>query len=431
MTLERFGAMTYGRGDIVHVPVVRAGNWIFGTGLRATAADGMLDPSVHKPGRPLDVPPKAQREAQLIFERLRSQLQQAGGSIDRVARLDQYYPDPRNVDPYHIARKQALSGQVAPSTSIIVRRLLNLDAAMDVQVIAPTSASGYAVQRVTRTNLDAPQTSGYAPCVRVGDLVFVAGQLARDATGNIAPEAMPPPGQQWNGTRITLETDYLVAKRLVPALDAAGSRLDLVLKAQVYLAHEEDLPAFWQSWSRAFAGRVPPTTVVPVGHPAFGTRDATIEVNVIAAHETARARIRDIDCEVPLIGRDMMPARALDGVLFVAGLMAIDEDGLVPSARIEPSAPFYHDSARAQMAAVLESASRIFSAAGTNIANVVRALQFHSDLGDFHGAYAEWERAGVQHGVPFSAVEVAPGLFIPGARLIVDLWGYVPDANAA
>ena len=67
-------------------------------------------------------------------------------------------------------------------------------------------------------------------------------------------------------------------KRLVPALEAAGSSLDAVLKAQVYLSHAEDLPFFWQSWAEAFGKRVPPTTVVPVRHPAFGTREATIEV---------------------------------------------------------------------------------------------------------------------------------------------------------
>ncbi len=75
-------------------------------------------------------------------------------------------------------------------------------------------------------------------------MIFVAGQPARDGSGNIAPEAQVPDGQMWNGTRIKLETDYLVQKRLVPALEAAGSQLGLVLKAQVYLSHGEDLAAF-------------------------------------------------------------------------------------------------------------------------------------------------------------------------------------------
>jgi enamine deaminase RidA (YjgF/YER057c/UK114 family) len=426
MTIERFGTAAYGNGDIIHVPIVRAGNWVFGTGLRATLANGLIDASILKEGRPLDAPPKPQREAQSIFARMRTQLGEAGSGLARVARLDQYYPDPRAVDPYHVARKAALSGQVAPSTSIIVKRLLNLNADMDVQVIAATNASGYAIERV-QADLGAPQTSGYAPCLRVGDMIFVAGQLARDDSGNIAAQAMPPAGQQWNGTRIKLETDYLFHQRLLPALAAAGSHPDLVLKAQVYLSHPEDLPAFWQSWSQAFGRRIPPTTIVPVCHPAFGTLAATIEVNLIAAHASAHARVRDIACDVELIGRGMVPAVTFDGLLFAAGLMAIDADGLSPAAQSQPSAPFYHDSARAQMADILAKAKRLFTAAGTDLSNVVRALHFHSDLAEFHRTCTQWADASGEVGVPFSAVEVAPQMFVPGARLILDLWGYAPD----
>jgi enamine deaminase RidA (YjgF/YER057c/UK114 family) len=424
-SIERFGAAAYGNGDVVHVPVVRAGNWVFATGLRATAAHGLIDPAVLREGRPLDAPPKAQREAHYIFERLEARLREAGSAMERVARLDQYYTDPRSVDPYHAARRQAMAGQVAPSTSVIVDRLLNLDAAMDVQALAATTASGYRPERV-QAGLNAPQTSGYAPCLRVGKLVFVAGQLARDAVGELAAEALPLPGQQWNGTRIRLETDYLVRKRLVPALEAAGSGLDAVLKAQVYLSHPEDLPFFWQSWAEAFGERMPPTTVVPVRHPAFGTREATIEVNLVAAHGAARAEVRDVECEVPLLCAGMLPARKLDGLLFVAGLMALDQDGLAPTARIRPSAPFYHDAAHAQMADILQKAQAIFRAAGSELANVTRALQFHADLADFHPSYREWDNALGGSGVPFSALQVSPEMFVPGARLIVDLWGYAP-----
>jgi enamine deaminase RidA (YjgF/YER057c/UK114 family) len=422
MKLERYGTTTYGDGQVVHVPIVRAGNWIFATGLRATAEDGLIDGAVLRCGRPLDPPPKAQREAAFIFQRLQRQLAEAGGAIDRIARLDQYYPDASSVDPYHVARKQALSGQVAPSTSIIVRRLLNLNAAMDVQAIAPTLESGYAIERV-KAALSAPGTSGYAPCLRVGDLVFVAGQLARDASGNIAAEAMRPVGQSWNGTPIRLETHYLVHKRLLPALTAAGSSLDLVLKAQVYLSHEQDFPAFWQSWSEAFGGAVPPTTIVPVSHPAFGTRDATIEINVIAAHASARSRVRDIECDVELIAPGMLPARSFDGLLFVAGLMALDPDGLAASARCPASAPFYADTAALQMRDILKKARAIFDAAGADLRNVVRALQFHTDLADFRPAFMEWQPFTGDVGVPFTAIEVARGLFVPGARVLVDLWG--------
>lgn len=425
MPITRYGTRAYGAG-VVHTPIVRAAHWVFGTGLRAIRPDGLMNPEVIRPGRPLGVPPQAQREAAAIFRDMDAQLDAAGSALNKVARLDQYYPSPAFVDPYHEVRKAALADQVAPSTSVVVSRLLNLDASMDVQVMAATLDSGYECRSAATDRLNVPQTSGYAPCLRVGDMIFVAGQLARDDSGNIAASAMVPAGQQWNGTRIRRETDYLIRERLISALMAAGSHRGLVLKAQVYLSHAEDLPAFWQSWSRAFNGRVPPTTVVPVRHPAFGTRDATIEVNLVAAHESAAARVRDVDCDVALIADDMIPARVFDGVLFVAGLMAVENGGLCAAAAVPPNAPFYHDSVHAQMTDILAKAKRIFAAAGTSLDQTVRALHFHADLAQFRSGFMAWDDDLRRLGIPFSAIEVDADLFVPGAGVILDLWGHVP-----
>jgi enamine deaminase RidA (YjgF/YER057c/UK114 family) len=426
MTLQRHGAIAHADGEIVHVPFVRAGNWVFGTGLRALGENGLPDPALTRADRPIGVAPRAQREAAAIFERMRGGLQALDSGLERVARLDQYYPQADYVDPYHVARKQALAGQVAPSTSVVVDGLLDVDARMDVQVMAATRASGHAIARAGEQRLNVPQTSGYAPCLRVGDMIFVAGQLARDASGGIAPQAMVPPGQQWNGTRIKLETAYLVEQRLLPALQAGGSSLDLVLKAQVYLSHGEDLPAFWQSWTQAFGGRVPPTTIVPVRHPAFGTTAATIEVNLVAAHGSAAQRVRDVRCDVELAGPEMLPARVFDGILFVAGLLPIEDGGLCAAARSVEAAPYYGDSVHAQMRDMLAKAERIFGAAGSDLSQVVRALHFHKDLTDFRRGFMAWDAGLRKQGLPFSAIDVGTELFLPGIDVILDLWGYVP-----
>jgi enamine deaminase RidA (YjgF/YER057c/UK114 family) len=166
--------------------------------------------------------------------------------------------------------------------------------------------------------------------------------------------------------------------------------------------------------------------VVPVRHPAFGTSAATIEVNLVAAHASAADRVRDVECGVPLIAGDMLPARAFDGLLFVAGLMGIEDGGVVPGARARATAPFFDDPAGAQMADILAKAARIFAAAGSDLSQVTRILQFHADLGDFRSCYFAWDEPARRLGLPFSAVEVDADLFAPGARVIVDLWGHVP-----
>ncbi len=289
-----------------------------------------------------------------------------------VARLDQYYPHTRCVAPYQAARKRAFERrQVAPSTSVIVSALQDPQAEFDVQVMAATSESGLEPEEIG-AGLNRPETSGYTPCLRVGDLVFVAGQLARDGSGALAARGAAE------------ETDYIFRRRLLPALEAADSGPDLVLKAQVYLSgslsENEALPRFHTVWSKAFDGRVPPTTVVALRHPAFLTPEATVEVNLIAARRSARGRVQRIE-------RGDARASMLDGLLFVGGLDGADLDEVV------------------------EKAKPLFAEAGTELSNVVRALVFHAGGRGLAGARLPFR---------FTAVEVQAGLS-------VDLWGYAPQ----
>ena len=100
------------------IEFVRAGNWVFGTGLR-----GLASPE--------------------LFRQMESRLAAAGSSLSRVARLDQYYPDFSCVPPYQAARKQAFERrQVAPSTSVVVSGLEDRSSQVDVQVMAASAASG-------------------------------------------------------------------------------------------------------------------------------------------------------------------------------------------------------------------------------------------------------------------------------------------------
>jgi enamine deaminase RidA (YjgF/YER057c/UK114 family) len=307
---------------------VRAGSWVFATGLRGPAAPE-------------------------LFRRMADGLEAAGSSMSRVARVDQYYPDFSCVAPYQAARKQAFQGrQVAPSTSVVVSALGDASSQVDLQVLAAATESGHRPEEID-TGLNRPDTSAYAPCLRVGDLIFVAGQLARDASGALAARG------------VRAETQYIVRQRLLPALQAAGSGLDLILKAQAYVSRPHEMEAFREAWREAGS---PPTTAVPVRHPAFLTREATVEINVVAAHRSARARVREI------AGK----ARLLDGLLFAGGVRDLAE------------------------------ASEIFAAAGGDLSHVVRGLFFHAT-----GA------APADPGFPHSAIEVEAG---PA----VDLWGYIP-----
>ena len=224
------------------------------------------------------------------IEALKAALHEADSSLALVARLDQYYAGFDRVAPYQAARKKAFAPhEVAPSTSVVFPGFTD---SIHVNVMAATKASGYRAERLSG-GLNRPDTSGYSPCLRMGDMVFMAGQLARDAAGNIAAHG------------VAEETAYIVRNRIAPALEASGSGVDLVLKAQAYVSGRAS--NFHDAWKRAF-GDVPPTAVIPVQHPAFLSREATVEINIIAAHASARHKVRR-----------QGTSRILDGLVFADG----------------------------------------------------------------------------------------------------------------
>ena len=113
-------------------------------------------------------------------------------------------------------------------------------------------------------------------------------------------------------------------------------------------------------------------------------------------------------------------------LLLLSGLMAIDENGLVEAAEIDPGQPHYQSSAAAQADRIIENAEKLCAAAGTSLANVVRIQQFHTDIGEFYPVHRAWRRHLGDRALPFTAVEVPSPLPVPGCTLLMDLWVYAP-----
>jgi len=108
----------------------------------------------------------------------------------------------------------------------------------------------------------------YSQAVRLGDLIFVSGQLPLD----------PGTGRMVGGT-IQEQTERVFAN-LRAILEAAGSGLDRLVKTTVFLATLADFPGMNEVY-RQHVGEVPPArSTVPVG----GTfpDGALVEIEAIA-----------------------------------------------------------------------------------------------------------------------------------------------------
>src|SRR5690606_5750082 len=105
--------------------------------------------------------------------------------------------------------------------------------------------------------------------------------------------------------------------------------------------------------------------------------------------------------------------------------MAIDRDGLVRSADVDPSQPYYASPAEAQAECIADNIEKLCAAAGTSLGNLVRVLMFFTDIADFYPVYRVLERRTGGRPLPFAAIEVPP-LPAPGARVMIEAWAYAP-----
>lgn len=121
----------------------------------------------------------------------------------------------------------------------------------------------------TRIHTDqAPEAIGpYSQAMRLGDLVFTAGQIALD------PETMEIVGDD-----VAAQTDR-VLQSLGAILEKAGSGLGAVLKTTVYLADMDDFGAMNEVYGAYFSSHRPARSTVEVAELPKGVR---VEIDAIA-----------------------------------------------------------------------------------------------------------------------------------------------------
>jgi 2-iminobutanoate/2-iminopropanoate deaminase len=114
-----------------------------------------------------------------------------------------------------------------------------------------------------------PPTAPYSHAVRAGDFLFVTGQLPTD----------PGTGDRLVAGGIEEQT-HQVMRNLTTVLAGAGTGLDRVVFARVYLLNFADYPAMNRVYASYFApGRLPGRTCIGVTGLALG---ALVEIDLVA-----------------------------------------------------------------------------------------------------------------------------------------------------
>jgi len=420
-----------GAGKIKFAQGMKAGRWVFATGLMAQDFANGIAPDVLAESAPHAGLPKREKEALRIFENLDAVLRSAGTDRGNLVRTDQYYTTVKAVPPYQQVRREFLDGRIPPSTSIAQQGLLLPGADMNIQAMAAIPEPGFKVEHLKHAQLAGRPTSGYSPALTVGDFIFLPG-ITSLAIGDeprrngVAAAALMAEGAQWGGQPIKLETEFIITKRMTASLALAGATLEDVVHAQVYLTDRDDYSAFNAAWTKHFGAAGPSVSIIPCIDHGLAPYDGKIEINVIAAKPGSAARKRHVDAGIATAFRHQPQAVRAGDLLFIPASMAADRDGLLPAAAINPRQPYFSSSPEAQAEAIIDNISRLCAAAGTSLENVVRVLLFLTDIAEFHPVYKAWERRLGGRPLPFSAVEVPGPLPVLGATVMMEAWVYAP-----
>src|SRR5215510_1680882 len=124
-----------GAGRVKFAQGVKAGRWVFATGVMAQDFKSGIAPDVLASRMPHGGRPKREKEALRIYENLDAVLRSAGTDRNNLVRTDQYYTTVKAVPPYQQARREFLQGRIPPSTSIAQRAMVLPGADMTIQAL--------------------------------------------------------------------------------------------------------------------------------------------------------------------------------------------------------------------------------------------------------------------------------------------------------
>jgi reactive intermediate/imine deaminase len=236
---------------------------------------------------------------------------------------------------------------------------------------------------------DAPKPlANYSEAIRVGDFVFAAGQLASDFKTGVPAAARRGENFPFYGSDIQLQTEF-VLQNLKLTFEAAGSSLDHVVKAQVFLTNLNDFSGFDQVWKRYFKVPPPRTTVGATG---LLVRDTLVEIDLIGYVLRPGLKHEVIKSAAPRPLANYSEAFTIGDFVFAAGQIASDyKTGVPPEARKHSNFPYYGIDIKLQTTYILNNLKRTFEAAGSSLDNVVKAQVFMTDLKNFAAFDEVWK----------------------------------------
>jgi reactive intermediate/imine deaminase len=309
----------------------------------------------------------------------------AGSSLDHVVKAQVFLMNLNDFAAFDEVWKSYFK-LPPPRTTVGTTGLLVKDTLVEIDLIGVRS-TGPKIEPITSS---APKPlANYSEAFRIGDFVFAAGQIASDYKTGVPAEARKGENFPYYGSDIQLQTDYIL-RNLTNTFEAAGSSLEHVVKAQVFLADLKDFAGFDQVWRRYFKVPPPRTTV---GTSGLLVRDTLVEIDLIGYVPRDGLRHEVVTSGAPQPLANYSEAMVVGDYVFAAGQLASDfRTGVPAEARRAENFPYYSSDIKLQTEYVLKNLQQTFAAAGSSLDKVIKAQVFLTDLNNFAGFDEVWKK---------------------------------------
>lgn len=435
-------------------PVISAGGWVFTAGQIATdfetglAEECRIDPGTPFYGDGLEL------QSRFVLKNLAEALAEAGIDMGTdLMRIYQWFVSPYPTDeeraagntwprmsitPYLDVRNEFIQSKRPASTGMVCRELMVRDTIVEVDMIAFEPIPG--VEKIafdTPEGVPAP-LAGYSPAVRWGDWIFTAGEIPVDWQGDYlsdrhmgTPSSLAPAARTnpylWYGDDVERQTEYTLEK-LAKICEAAGGHIENTVKAEVYIGHPNDFHGMEKAWKRWFPNNPPARVTIP--HMGLGGAGSRVEIALMLLADDASISMETVetsDAPEPVV-HEPQAMKAGNFVFYSTQMPADASGGLAKETMRHPNFPWYKEPALLQMEYMLGNIDAIASAAGSSVENICRRQAFHDDLTWFQMMISRWGAAFPKDPPASTTMKIGGPLQVPGAHLLLDLIGYVPEA---
>jgi enamine deaminase RidA (YjgF/YER057c/UK114 family) len=394
---------------------VRAGPWVFTAGVLATDFDRGIPASLRTdPAMPFHSgQDRRMLEAEYIFQQLDTILKAAGSQMELGVRTDQFSVSHEATQAFQAVTRNRIRPPWPATGWVEVRELAWRECLIEVEMIAVTRDSGIVTEAIDVNGVPTRPAG-----IRAGDFIFLTGRVATDSTPGL--ESKPTPSSaSWQGSTIDLEVRHILQDvKLI--LEAAGSSLESVIKAQVSLVDLADVGWLDGVWREFFPTDPPARTIVPLNFNVRATRRVEISIIALRGGGSLHKEVIEADDLVPRFHESAV-VRAGE-LVFLSGLVAADRKGLLQSARVD--ANYTGIGVRRQLDWILSTANQLLRGAGSSIGQAVRIENYLTDLHDLPLLIRAYEDCFGDNPPAIMVVGVPP-LYVPGCSVLMDIWAVV------